>query len=591
MSLFDNKFSYCVNCGSKIEKDEDFCCNCGTGTSDSRIKKQKQEARAKLYEITGGFLISSEFLLKTKDLNEEHRELIIKSIEEEIENSYLKYYEIEPKVDELITFYRVQKLEEHKRKIENGTKIRQKRLEQERKKQEEERKRQKRIDRKIKKAKERQKRKEEEEGKQRIVDEKRGKELRRKYEEKNINPNITFIKDKKLYKCCNSDEFKNLPIDTQNRIINKILNNKIKKEITLKRIIRVNSISKTEYTTDKYNFKLNKQIEEERIKENRKRAISKLHPFVYGLYQILEYNQFNEEIKDGVECINKNLLSKYDSSEYIIDLHSKYFLKRTVTGRVDWNQKMYGSEVDFFIKDYNEIAINPNRSISELIRSTLDFDRYYLNKITGYLDKRPVKFIEFIMNGKNPGVYQLIAEYGYFSYDDMNYWSFVKIILNEYCGLYGEELYNEMVKLDNALKAHKLKSVFNEFEKYNNLKNVPKNTSKLLLMRNAHISYFDRRKCTTIELKTDEDDREYRFSRKNYFVIKERNKIKTSKELEDWVRYKSTTSVKVKEIVRRHISVANFKTINEVIDFINFCEINLDKSEDLYELYKKSNKK
>lgn len=75
-----------------------------------------------------------------------------------------------------------------------------------------------------------------------------------------------------------------------------VVQDKIRNITTLKRIIKVNSIAKTEHTTDKYNTKLNKQLKEEKIKEIRKRAISKLHPFVANLYYTLENNQENEEI-------------------------------------------------------------------------------------------------------------------------------------------------------------------------------------------------------------------------------------------------------------------------------------------------------
>ena len=56
--------NFCINCGSRVRKEDNFCTNCGTRI-DKTDNIEKEKARKELKRLTGGRLSYNKNFIKT----------------------------------------------------------------------------------------------------------------------------------------------------------------------------------------------------------------------------------------------------------------------------------------------------------------------------------------------------------------------------------------------------------------------------------------------------------------------------------------------------------------------------------------------
>ena len=147
--------NFCINCGTRLRKDDKYCFNCGTKVDESDIKQnsnslnsapdnmEKEKAKKELKRVIGGILVNQNFageLHKNGLFVIDARKAIRQQVEKEIDSGQIKSGGVEIRVNQLIQEYKIkneEKMERERKQLEELRKV----LEEDRKKKELERKR------------------------------------------------------------------------------------------------------------------------------------------------------------------------------------------------------------------------------------------------------------------------------------------------------------------------------------------------------------------------------------------------------------------------------------------------------------------
>ena len=124
--------NFCINCGTKLGRDDNFCINCGTKIDKSDAKQhnpslnqysdsmEKKKAKKELKRVVGGsFLHNKTFgnaLLENGLDSINDGKAIIQQVEKEIESGQIKCGGVEFRVNQLLLEYKIKK-EEDKKKL------------------------------------------------------------------------------------------------------------------------------------------------------------------------------------------------------------------------------------------------------------------------------------------------------------------------------------------------------------------------------------------------------------------------------------------------------------------------------------------
>jgi len=148
--------NFCINCGTRLRKDDKYCFNCGTKVDGSDIKQnshslksapdniEKEKARKELKRVIGGKILFNQNFADELHKNGlfviDTRKAIRQQIEKEIDSGQIKSGGVELRVNQLIQEYKIkneEKIELERKQREEIRKV----LEENRKKKELERKR------------------------------------------------------------------------------------------------------------------------------------------------------------------------------------------------------------------------------------------------------------------------------------------------------------------------------------------------------------------------------------------------------------------------------------------------------------------
>lgn len=110
--------NFCINCGSRVGKEDNFCTNCGTRI-DKTDSMEKAKARKELKRVTGGRLSYNKNFIKMLhyySLDIDAGNAIIQQVEKEIASGQIKVGGVEYRVSQLMPEYK-SKMETEKKKL------------------------------------------------------------------------------------------------------------------------------------------------------------------------------------------------------------------------------------------------------------------------------------------------------------------------------------------------------------------------------------------------------------------------------------------------------------------------------------------
>lgn len=126
--------NFCINCGTKLGKDDNYCINCGTKIDKSDIgydthftsvsdSREKEKAKKELKRVVGGILYNNTFSHKLIENGLDivrTRDAIKHQVEKEIESGQITSGGVEFRVNQLIQEHKIKKdkeKEEEKKKL------------------------------------------------------------------------------------------------------------------------------------------------------------------------------------------------------------------------------------------------------------------------------------------------------------------------------------------------------------------------------------------------------------------------------------------------------------------------------------------